>query len=37
MKDYLVYQGYSNITGSQDATREGFGVGLIQDGEAGWR
>jgi nucleotidyltransferase substrate binding protein (TIGR01987 family) len=33
MKDYLVWQGFSNITGSRDATREAFANGLIADGE----
>lgn len=35
MKDYFVYQGNMSITGSRDATREAFKVGLIADGE-GW-
>lgn len=35
LKDYFVYQGNSNITGSRDATREAFNKGLIEDGE-GW-
>ena len=35
MKDYFFFQGNSEITGSRDATREAFEVGLIQDGE-GW-
>jgi len=34
MKDYLYYQGNSAITGSRDATREAFHVGLIENGEA---
>lgn len=33
MKDYLEYQGNSTITGSRDATREAFKIGLILDGE----
>lgn len=33
MKDYLLYQGISTITGSRDAVREGFRVGLIHEGE----
>ncbi|HEY9766122.1 MAG TPA: nucleotidyltransferase substrate binding protein [Chroococcales cyanobacterium] len=35
MKDYFEYQGNSSITGSRDATRQAFSVGLISDGE-GW-
>ena len=35
IKDYFVYQGNLAITGSRDATREAFKVGLIADGE-GW-
>lgn len=35
MKDYFFFQGNSNITGSRDASREAFQVGLISDGE-GW-
>lgn len=35
MKDYFEFQGASNITGSRDATRQAFSVGLIEDGE-GW-
>lgn len=35
MKDYFAYQGQSQITGSRDATRASFAVGLIEDGE-GW-
>lgn len=35
MKDYFVYQGDVSITGSRDATREAFKMGLIADGE-GW-
>ncbi len=33
MKDYLVYQGITQITGSRDATREAFRQGLIEKGE----
>lgn len=33
LKDYLQDQGNQNITGSKDATREAFKVGLIADGE----
>jgi len=32
MKDYLVFQGYTQITGSRDAIRLAFQVGLITDG-----
>lgn len=35
MKDYLLYQGYTEIGGSRDATREAFKINLIGDGE-GW-
>jgi len=35
LKDYFEYQGASNITGSRDATRQAFSVGLIKDGD-GW-
>lgn len=35
MKDYFIYQGNTNITGSRDAVRESFNKGLITDGE-GW-
>jgi len=34
IKDYLVWQGFSDITGSRDATRVAFANGLIRDGEA---
>ena len=33
MKDYLEYQGNTNITGSRDATREAFKVSLILNGD----
>ncbi len=33
MKDYLEYQGNTNIRGSRDAIREAFNVALIKDGE----
>lgn len=35
MKDYFLFQGNNNITGSRDASREAFQVGLISDGD-GW-
>lgn len=35
MKDYFFFQGASQITGSRDATRQAFSVGLLEDGE-GW-
>lgn len=35
MKDYLEYQGHTDITGSRDAIRAAFRLGLIADGE-GW-
>lgn len=35
MKDYFFFQGKSDITGSRDASREAFKVGLIGDGD-GW-
>ena len=34
LKDYFEYQGNSSITGSRDATREGYQRKLILDGEA---
>ena len=34
MKDYLAFQGHTLITGSRDAIRLAFQVGLITDGEA---
>jgi nucleotidyltransferase substrate binding protein (TIGR01987 family) len=33
MKDWFDYQGNTTISGSRDATREAFRMGLIQDGE----
>jgi len=33
MKDYLEFQGNTAITGSRDATREAFKMGLLIDGE----
>lgn len=33
MKDYLNDQGFQNIIGSKDATRQAFKSGLITDGE----
>jgi len=35
LKDYFEFQGNTQITGSRDATREAFRMGLITDGE-GW-
>jgi len=35
MKDYFEYQGNTTITGSRDAIRESFRLGLVQDGD-GW-
>lgn len=34
MRDYFYYQGNNEITGSRDATREAFKMGLVQNGEA---
>jgi nucleotidyltransferase substrate binding protein (TIGR01987 family) len=34
IKDYFTDQGNPNITGSRDATREAFQLGLIADGDA---
>ena len=34
MKDYFIYQGNTDITGSRDAVRESFAKGLIVDGES---
>ena len=33
LRDYLRYQGEQNLTGSRDATRRAFSVGLISEGE----
>ena len=33
MKDYLIYEGIQNITGSRSATREAFNKGLIDQGQ----
>lgn len=33
LKDYLEYQGYSNIKGARDSFQLAFKVGLITDGE----
>ena len=33
MKDFLNYQGFRNVTGSRDATREAFNKDLIHNGE----
>ncbi len=33
MKDYAAYQGNAEIRGSRDATREGFSMGLIENGD----
>ncbi len=33
MKDYFIFQGNTEITGSRDATREAFKTGLIEDGD----
>lgn len=33
MKDYAVYQGNTTITGSRDAIREAFSIGLIPEGK----
>ena len=35
MKDYLIYQGILEVTGSRDATREAFKIDLISNAE-GW-
>lgn len=32
MKDYILYQGPADITGSRDATRDAFKRGLVSDG-----
>lgn len=34
MRDYFYYQGNNEITGSRDASRESFKMGLVQNGEA---
>ncbi len=33
MKDYFVFQGNTEITGSRDATRQAFKAALIEDGD----
>lgn len=33
MKDYLIYQGNTEIMGSRDAIRQAFSLGLISDGK----
>lgn len=33
LKDYLLYEGIQNVTGSRSATREAFKMGLISDGQ----
>lgn len=33
MKDYLVYQGFTGISGSRDAIRQAFNQGLISNGQ----
>ncbi len=33
LKDFLRYQGNQDVSGSRDATREAFKIGLITDGE----
>lgn len=35
MKDYLAYQGTTEISGSRDAARAAYAQGLVEDGE-GW-
>jgi nucleotidyltransferase substrate binding protein (TIGR01987 family) len=35
LKDYFYWQGNASISGSQDASREAFSRGLVEDGE-GW-
>src|SRR6266568_7546293 len=34
LKDYLEEQGYVGLIGSKNATREAFGNGLLEDGDA---
>lgn len=33
MKDFLIYEGYQNITGSRSATRGFFNLDLLEDGQ----
>jgi nucleotidyltransferase substrate binding protein (TIGR01987 family) len=33
MQDYLIFQGYTEIRGSRDATREAFRIELVADGD----
>jgi nucleotidyltransferase substrate binding protein (TIGR01987 family) len=37
LKDFLRWQGNSEITGSRDTIREAFAVGLVEDGESWMR
>ena len=34
LRDYLIWQGIESISGSRDAIRESFRLGLISDGQA---
>lgn len=33
LKDYLVFEGIQNVTGSRSATREAFKIGVITEGQ----
>lgn len=33
LKDYLLYEGIQNVTGSRSATREAFKIGVISEGQ----
>jgi nucleotidyltransferase substrate binding protein (TIGR01987 family) len=33
LKDYLLYEGIQNVTGSRSATREAFKMGLLNEGQ----
>lgn len=33
LKDYLLYEGIQNVTGSRSTTKEAFKIGLISDGQ----
>lgn len=33
MQDYLIHQGYTEIRGSRDVTREAFRIELVKDGD----
>jgi nucleotidyltransferase substrate binding protein (TIGR01987 family) len=36
MKDYLIHEGYENVTGSRTASKQAFAVGLIEEDGQVW-